>query len=287
MRSWVATPVGQRSVWQLSDWMQPSANMKPRAELHQSAPSAMARAMSKAVMILPAAPSLMRSRAPMPTSALWTKLQAVAQRHAEMVHEFERRRAGAAFLAVDHDEVRDRCRSRSIALQIARNSQGWPMQSLKPAGLPPDKPPHRRDELHHLDRGREGGVARRRDAVLARRHAADRRDLGRDLGAGQHAAMAGLGALAQLELDHLDLLVAATAREVLGREAAVEIAAAEIAGADLPDDVAAHLAMIGAEAAFAGIMREAALLGAGVQSADGVGLKAPKLMAEMLKTEAE
>src|SRR3546814_9473528 len=34
--SWVATPVGQWSVWQLSDWMQPSANMKPRAALHQS-----------------------------------------------------------------------------------------------------------------------------------------------------------------------------------------------------------------------------------------------------------
>jgi hypothetical protein len=29
--------------------MQPSANMKPRAALHQSAPSAMARAMSKAL----------------------------------------------------------------------------------------------------------------------------------------------------------------------------------------------------------------------------------------------
>ena len=50
------------------DWMQPSENMKPRAELHQSAPSAMARAMSKAVMILPAAPILMRWRAPMPTA---------------------------------------------------------------------------------------------------------------------------------------------------------------------------------------------------------------------------
>ena len=53
--------------------MQPSANMKPRAELHQSAPSAMTRAMSKALMILPAAPILMRSRALMPISALCTK----------------------------------------------------------------------------------------------------------------------------------------------------------------------------------------------------------------------
>ena len=73
--SWVATPTGQRSVWQLWDWMQPTANMKPRAALHQSAPSAMARAMSKPDTILPAAPSLMRSRAPMPISALWTKLR--------------------------------------------------------------------------------------------------------------------------------------------------------------------------------------------------------------------
>jgi hypothetical protein len=32
-------------------------------------------------------------------------------------------------------------------------------------------------------------------------------DLGRDLGPGQHAAVARLGALAELELDHLDLRV--------------------------------------------------------------------------------
>ena len=49
-RSCVATPVGQRSVWQLSDWMQPSENMKPRAELHQSAPIAIARAMLRTAL---------------------------------------------------------------------------------------------------------------------------------------------------------------------------------------------------------------------------------------------
>ena len=57
-------------------------------------------------------------------------------------------------------------------------------------------------------------------------------------------------------------------------EAAVGAAAAEIAGADLPDDVAAALAVIGAEAAFAGVVREAAELGAAVQRADGVGAEA-------------
>src|SRR5260221_3515030 len=54
--------------------MQPSENMKPRAELHQSARIAMARAISKAVAIFPAAPMRMRSRALMPISALCTKL---------------------------------------------------------------------------------------------------------------------------------------------------------------------------------------------------------------------
>jgi len=39
----------------------------------------------------------------------------------------------------------------------------------------------------------------------------------------------------------------------------------KIAGADLPDDVAAHLAMIGADAPSPGVVREAALFGAGIQ----------------------
>src|SRR3546814_7022358 len=38
--SCVATPVGHISVWHLSDWTQPSENMKARAAFDQSAPSA-------------------------------------------------------------------------------------------------------------------------------------------------------------------------------------------------------------------------------------------------------
>jgi hypothetical protein len=95
----------------------------------------------------------------------------------------------------------------SIALQMPNHSQGWPMHSLKPVGLPPDSGAAL-DELHHLDRRREGAVAGRADAVHAHRHAARGGDLGRDLGPRQHAAMARLGALAELELDHLDLRVA-------------------------------------------------------------------------------
>ena len=70
--SWVATPVGHLLVWQLCDWMQPMANMKPRAELAQSAPVARTLAISKALTILPLAPTLILSRRLRPTRVLWT-----------------------------------------------------------------------------------------------------------------------------------------------------------------------------------------------------------------------
>src|SRR6266404_3126664 len=82
--------------------------------------------------------------------------------------------------------------------------------------------------------------------------------------------MSGLGALADLEFDHLDLVVARDAGEFFRVERTIAVAAAEIAGADLPDDVAAVFAMIGTDAALAGIVREAALPGAGIQRAHGV-----------------
>src|ERR1700719_931549 len=113
-------------------------------------------------------------------------------------------------------------------------------------------------------------MARRRDAVDALRYAAGRGNLGADLGGGQHAAVAWLGALAELELDHLDLVALGVLREFLGAERAVGLAAAEIARADFPDDVAAVFAMIRAVAAFAGIVGEIAFLGADVERADGV-----------------
>src|SRR5664279_251019 len=83
--------------------------------------------------------------------------------------------------------------------------------------------------------------------------------------------MSGLGALTDLELDHLDLVVGGNAGEFLRVKAAVAMATAEIARADLPDDVAAVLAMIGADTTFAGVMREAALLRARVQRAHRIG----------------
>src|SRR5256885_15957573 len=65
----------------------------------------------------------------------------------------------------------------------------------------------------------------------------------RHLGGGKNAAVAGLGTLAQLYFDHLDLRIDGCLLEPLLREAAITIAAAEIAGRDFPDHVAAALAV--------------------------------------------
>ena len=85
--------------------------------------------------------------------------------------------------------------------------------------------------------------------------------------------MAGFRALGlSFSLDHLDLGISRPLRVFLsGVEAAVRSCGAEIARAKLPHEVAAVFAVIGGDAAFAGIVEEAAGLGAPVQRADGVG----------------
>src|SRR5690606_12885689 len=102
-------------------------------------------------------------------------------------------------------------------------------------------------------------------------HAARGGDLGRHLGTGQHAAVAGFGALAQLDLDHLDLRVTRVGGELLVAERPVLVAAAEIARADLPDQVATMQAVPGGDGAFARVVRKAAALRARVERLDGVG----------------
>jgi hypothetical protein len=149
------------------------------------------------------------------------------------------------------------------------------------------QPAHRGDELHHLDRRGEGRVARRRNAIDTGRHTARSGDFRTDLRAGQHAAMARLGALVQLELDHFDLIALGACLEFFRAKRAVRIAAAEIARADFPNDVAAVFAVIGAIAALSRIVREISRFAPILSARMAFGLKAPKLIAEILKTEAE
>ena len=144
---------------------------------------------------------------------------------------------------------------------------------LEPGRLAAGQPSHLADKGHHLQGRRERPVIGRRNAILAHGNTADPGNLFRDLGRRQHAAMTGLGALADLELDHLDLIVAGDARELLRIEGAVAVAAAEIAGAYLPDDIAAILAVIGADTALAGVVREATLPGPRIQRTHRIGAK--------------
>jgi hypothetical protein len=173
----------------------------------------------------------------------------------------------------------------SMALQIANHSQGWPMQSLKPVGLPPESSRSRATNCSS-----SSGVpkalwrrARRSPRPPARR--APRRSR-RHLGAGQHAAVAGLGALGELHLDQLDLRVGRQGGELVRVEAAGLVAAAEVARGDLPDQVAAVLAVVAADRASpVSCMkppRRAPAFSARMALADS----APKLIAEMLNTLA-
>src|SRR6516225_9663973 len=67
--------------------------------------------------------------------------------------------------------------------------------------------------------------------------------------------------LRKLDLDHLHLRLARLARELLRVEISLRCAAAEIAAANLPDQIAAVLAVITADRAFAGVVGEIAEFG--------------------------
>ena len=82
------------------------------------------------------------------------------------------------------------------------------------------------------------------------------------LAAGSTPPWPGLAPWLTLSSTILTWSSAATSANSSGLKRAVAVAAAEVAGADLPDDVAAVLAVVGADAALAGVVREAALLGA-------------------------
>lgn len=83
-----------------------------------------------------------------------------------------------------------------------------------------------------------------------------RGDLGGHFGSRQRAAATRLAALGELQFDHLDLLLARQCREAIRIEAAVGLTAPEMAGCHLPDQVAPLSAMVRADGAFAGVMRD-------------------------------
>ena len=118
-------------------------------------------------------------------------------------------------------------------------------------------------------------------------NAADRGDFGGDLGAGQHAAQTGLGSLAELDLDGPDRRGGRHPVDQTGKaECAVVIAATEIAGADLPDQVAA-VEVVRRHSALAGGVQGAGHGRALVERGDGRAADSdPKLIPETLTNDS-
>ncbi|MNI48751.1 hypothetical protein D3C73_1033310 [compost metagenome] len=83
--------------------------------------------------------------------------------------------------------------------------------------------------------------------------------------------MTGFCALAHLDFDHPHLRRLRLRGEAFRVETAIAGAATEVAAAEFPGQVAAVFAVIGADAAFTGVVGEVAELGALVQRANGVG----------------
>ena len=80
-----------------------------------------------------------------------------------------------------------------------------------------------------------------RQDILTHLDEPDPRNLLGDLGRGQHAAVRGLRALRDLNFDHLHLIELRALLECIRIEGPVGVAATEVPGANLPDDVAAFL----------------------------------------------
>src|SRR6185312_117759 len=115
--------------------------------------------------------------------------------------------------------------------------------------------PHPGDEQHQLARRVEDPVRGRADAGLALRHVPGGGDLRRHLRAGQDPAETRLGTLAQLQLHALDLRVRRLVPELVRVEVAVGGPGAEVAAAELPDQVAAAPEVVLGQAALAGVVR--------------------------------
>ena len=116
----------------------------------------------------------------------------------------------------------------------------------------------------------------RRYTVLTYSHTAGGSDFRADLVCRQNPAVAGLGALAELDFDHLHLRAARLLGEALRVEVAVCGAATKVAAADFPDQVAAMLAVVRADAALAGVMGKAAKACALVECGNRVGTERAK-----------
>ena len=121
------------------------------------------------------------------------------------------------------------------------------------ADRPPGDVPDTADDVQQVGHRVDIEVPVGGDRIPVCRDAADPGDFLGDLGGRQNAALARLGALAELELEHPDLLVGRELAQPVVAQIAVGIAHAVFRGADLEHEIAAALEMVRRQPAFAGV----------------------------------
>ena len=173
------------------------------------------------------------------------------ERKGHTVGEDQGSGAGAALTTVDGDEV-------DAALPVGhRVGQLLPERQVSDRRLDADRQPglggQQLDPVEQRVDVVEGRVPRRADAVLALGDATDLGDLGGDLRTRQNTAEPGLGALGDLDLQRPHRRARDGVLQPAEVERAVLVAAAEIAGADLPDEFAA-LPVVGRQPALTGVV---------------------------------
>ena len=217
--------------------------------------------------ILPAAPNLNAFPEIGADQRIAQQDDAFAHRHADIVGQFLRRGTGAALSAIDDDEIGRDPRIQHGLYQ--RHDLVWQADAqLEAHRLAAGLLAQQRQPFQEAGWRRESGMRGRRIAVLPRLYPARLCHLLRDLGARQHAAMARLGSLAQLDLDHLYLFGCGGLGEPTGIERTIRRSAVEIARSDFPDQISAMLPVIAADAAFTGIVCKSAELRALVECLD-------------------
>src|SRR3954453_17392786 len=83
------------------------------------------------------------------------EVDALAHRHSHVIHELQRRRAGAAFIAIDHDEIGI---DSALKHRLADRPEfpGMADSECQPGRLAAAWPAYFTNEGHHLQRCREG-----------------------------------------------------------------------------------------------------------------------------------
>jgi hypothetical protein len=153
----------------------------------------------------------------------------------DVIGEAQRRRARAPLTAVDRDEVRPAARH-GHALHERLPEAGLAHGGLDAHGQAGRAGDHL-DELDQAVHVAERGVGGRAHAVLPNAHAAHGRDVRAHLDGGQEPAEAGLGPLGELDLDSPQGCLAEPLAQLLQAEAPGLVPAAEVAGADLEDEL--------------------------------------------------